>query len=450
MTAAKPPLLLLTAFAALACAGEVRAQVPAFPGAEGFGRFASGGRGGRVLAVTTLADGGPGSLRAAVGETGPRTVVFRVSGTIALDSELVVREGNLTIAGQTAPGDGVCLRDAVVRLDADNVIVRHLRFRLGDRRHSAEDAFSGNGSRRRMPRTIIVDHCSMSWAVDECASFYDVRDFTMQWCFITESLNRSAHPKGEHGFGGIWGGWRASFHHNLLAHNSSRNPRFHGSRYLGIPDSELVDFRNNVIYNWVSTSAYGGERGNQNIVANYYKSGPATRDSARSMIVEPYDSLGNWYVAGNHVEGFPAVSADNWNGGVHGRFAEAQRARRRSGPFPSAGIATGTPAEAFTAVLDRGGATRPKRDAVDARIAGEVRAGTARGPGRGIINSQADAGGWPVLASIPAPPDTDGDGMPDAWERGQGLDPENPADGTRAGNDGYTNLERYLNSLTGP
>ena len=239
MRASRSALLVLASGALLTCAGEVCAQVPAFPGAEGFGRFASGGRGGRVLAVTTLADDGPGSFRAAVREKGPRTIVFRVSGTIRLDSELVVREGDLTVAGQTAPGDGVCLRNASFRLDADNVIVRHLRFRLGDERHAADDAFSANGTRRRMPRNIIVDHCSMSWAVDECASFYDVADFTLQWCFITESLNRSAHPKGEHGFGGIWGGWRASFHHNLLAHHSSRNPRFHGSRYIGIPISKI-------------------------------------------------------------------------------------------------------------------------------------------------------------------------------------------------------------------
>lgn len=419
---------------------EAFAQQLAFPGAEGFGRFTSGGRGGRVLAVTNLNDSGAGSLRAAVTARGARTIVFHVSGTIALRSALRIKNGDLTIAGQTAPGDGICLKDHPLVIAADNVIIRFLRIRLGDVNRLQEDAVSCLGQ-----RNIILDHCSMSWGIDEVASFYDNENATVQWCLISESLNDSYHRKGKHGYAGIWGGKGATFHHNLLAHNSNRNPRFNGSRTHGVPEKELVDFRNNVIYNWGENSAYGGEAGKHNLVANYYKSGPATGHT-KNRIVEPYDKKGKWYVADNFVHGFPEVTADNW-AGVQGKFAALGKVNT---PHPFAPVVTHSAEEAFALVLASAGALLPKRDTVDARIVEEVRTGTAKfgKNGLGLIDSQNQIGGWPVLHSAPARQDQDRDGMADKWERRHGLDPTNPDD--RNGDfdgDGYTNLEKYLNTL---
>lgn len=422
---------------------EAFAQQLAFPGAEGFGRFTSGGRGGRVLAVTNLNDSGAGSLRAAVMARGARTIVFHVSGTIALRSALRIKNGDLTIAGQTAPGDGICLKDHPLVIAADNVIIRFLRIRLGDVNRLQEDAVSCLGQ-----RNIIIDHCSISWGIDEVASFYDNENATVQWCLISESLNDSYHRKGKHGYAGIWGGKGVTFHHNLLAHNSNRNPRFNGSRTHGAPEKELVDFRNNVIYNWGENSAYGGEAGNHNLVANYYKFGPATGHT-RNRIVEPYDAKGRWYVADNHVYGFPEVTTDNW-AGVQGKFGALGRVEA---PFPVAPVVTHSAEAAFALVLASAGASLPKRDTVDARIVAEVRTGTARfgNGGLGLIDSQNQVGGWPVLHSAPAPEDEDRDGMADEWERRHGLDPTNPADRNRDfSGDGYTNLEKYLNSLAQP
>ncbi|MDZ7268961.1 MAG: pectate lyase [candidate division KSB1 bacterium] len=419
------------------------AQPPAFPGAEGFGRFTSGGRGGQVLTVTNLQDSGEGSLRAAVAARGARTIVFRVSGTIALRSPLRITNGDLTIAGQTAPGDGICLKDQPLIIAADNVIIRFLRMRLGDVRRLPEDAVSCLGR-----RNIMLDHCSMSWGIDEVASFYDNENATMQWCLISESLNESYHHKGPHGYGGIWGGKGVTFHHNLLAHHANRTPRFNGSRTHGEPERELVDFRNNVIYNWGENSAYGGEGGRHNLIANYYKFGPATGDT-KNRIVEPYDARGRWYVAGNFVHGFPAVTADNRTG-VQGRFADAGQV---DAPHPAAPVVTHSAGEAFALVLACAGAILPRRDTIDARIVAEVRSGTASfgRAGLGLIDSQNEVGGWPVLRPAPAPPDDDHDGMADAWERRHGLDPGNPEDRNGDYNgDGYTNLEEYLNSLALP
>ncbi|MDZ7292267.1 MAG: pectate lyase [candidate division KSB1 bacterium] len=420
------------------------AQQLAFPGAEGYGRFTSGGRGGRVIEVTNLHDSGSGSLRAAIQAKGARTIVFRLSGTIALRSALIISNGDLTIAGQTAPGDGICLRDYPLIIAGDNVIIRHLRIRLGDVHKLQEDAISCIGR-----KNIIVDHCSMSWGIDEVASFYDNENATVQWCLISESLNHSFHRKGDHGYGGIWGGKGATFHHNLLAHHSSRNPRFNGSRTHGKPDKEVVDFRNNVIYNWGENSSYGGEAGRQNIIANYYKYGPATR-TMKNRIVEPSDAKGRWYVADNFVFGFPDITADNWAGGVQGAFWKQIRVES---PHPFAPVVTHTAEQAYELVLAKAGAILPKRDSVDARIIAEVRNGTATyggtwGKGSGIIDSQMEVGGWPTLHSAPAQKDDDHDGMADEWELANGLDPSNPDD--RNGDfdgTGYTNLEKYLNGL---
>jgi pectate lyase len=425
-------------------------QVPAFPGAEGFGAMTTGGRGGSVIEVTNLNDSGTGSLRSAIQASGARTVVFRISGTIELQSELRISNGNLTIAGQTAPGDGICLSNYPLTIDADNVIIRFIRSRHGDLSGSEGDAMWG-----RNQENIIIDHCSMSWSVDEAASFYDNKNFTLQYCILSESLYASVHSKGNHGYGGIWGGQGVTFHHNLLAHHTSRNPRFNGSRYTGQPDLELVDHRNNVIYNWGFNSAYGGEAGNHNIVANYYRSGPATSSSVRDRIVNPDDNengYGYYYIEGNVTDGFPAVTDDNWLG-VDGVSQEVKDQIRLNSPLEAPSLTPHSAYEAFEHVLASAGARLPKRDAIDARIIREALTRTATyggeyGDARGVIDSQETVGGWLTLESTTPPEDTDHDGMPDDWEDQMGLDKNNPDDrnGDISGN-GYTNLEDYLNSL---
>jgi len=426
------------------------AQVPAFPGAEGFGATATGGRGGTVIEVTNLNDSGAGSLRAAIQTNGTRTVVFRVSGTIALQSELRIQSDNITIAGQTAPGDGICLKNYPLTIDANNVIIRFLRCRLGDESNTESDAMWG-----RNQENIIIDHCSLSWSVDECGSFYDNKNFTLQYCILSESLYRSVHDKGDHGYGGIWGGQGATFHHNLLAHHTSRNPRFCGSRYTGEPELELVDHRNNVIYNWGFNSCYGGEAGNHNMVANYYKYGPATSVSVRDRIIDPDandNGFGTYYIAGNVTHGYPATTEDNWRG-VDGISTSTKEEIRLDEPLEAPALTPHNAYEAFEHVVAKAGAILPKRDALDTRIIGEVVTGTvhyggAYGDLLGIIDSQGTVGGWPALEDKGAPADTDHDGMPDEWEDTMGLNRDDPAD--RNGDldgDGYTNLEEYLNGL---
>lgn len=435
------------------------AQTPAFPGAEGFGRFTTGGRGGQVIYVTNLNDSGAGSLRAALATAGPRIILFKVSGTIRLNSNLRITQGDVTIAGQTAPGEGICIRDYSVQVDANNVIIRYLRFRMGDVRANEGDALWG-----RNRRNIIIDHCSISWSTDEAASFYDNTDFTLQWSLLSESLRISVHGKGEHGYLGIWGGKNASFHHNLIAHHDSRNPRFNGSRYSNQPELELVDFRNNVIYNWGNNSGYAGEGGRYNMVNNYYKPGPATRTSSsvNTRIFQPNaDNGGNsqpagvwgtFYVNGNHMTSSANVTADNWLG-IHPNPSSKNKAELRAdAPFATGEITTHNSVEAFTQVLAYAGASLIK-DAIDIRIAQEALDGTftytgSNGSTNGIIDTQADVGGWPEYTSANIPTDTDNDGMPDDWEDSNELNKSDAADGnTFTLSPVYTNVEVYLNSL---
>ncbi|HQH40392.1 MAG TPA: pectate lyase, partial [Bacteroidales bacterium] len=281
-------------------------RVPAFPGAEGAGMFTTGGRGGKTLLVDNLNDDGPGSLRDAIRKDFPRTIVFRISGTIELASPLEIKSGNLTIAGQTAPGDGICLKKYPLIIQADNIIIRYIRIRLGDESGMAFDCINSKGN-----SNIIIDHCSFSWSVDETASFYDNENFTLQWCIISESLDMSVHKKGEHGYGGIWGGMNASFHNNLLAHHISRNPRLQGSRYHHQPEKECAELVNNIIYNWRNKCIYGGEQGYYNLIGNYFKPGPATTRSQTNFFLEPYTPYGWFYLSDNVLEGNTTITKNN-------------------------------------------------------------------------------------------------------------------------------------------
>ena len=459
-------LLLITSIIILTVSTSWTQQI-AFPGAEGYGKYAKGGRGGALYEVTNLKDSGEGSLRFAVEAAEPRTIVFRVSGTIELQSPLRINHPFITIAGQTAPGDGVCIKKYPLIIDADHVIIRYLRIRLGDESDGDYDAVSG-----RYHKNIILDHVSASWSIDETMSIYHCDSITVQWCIISESLFNSNHKKGHHGFGGIWGANYSTYHHNLLAHHSSRNPRMaSGSGY--------TDFRNNVIYNWGYNSCYGGEKKQSgkpqfsfsefNIVANYYKPGPATKPGKIShRFANPYfenenDNYGKWYIASNVMEGDSIVSSDNWNGGVQTKNdTVALKKLKLEKAWPSMPILQQNAFEALNSVLENAGATLPKRDAIDARIIEETRMGIAiyegssyeqkykvadAGKKCGMIDSQNDVGGWPILSTAPPPKDTDHDGMPDYWEDENNLDSKNPDDRNIYDADGYTMLEKYINDI---
>lgn len=411
----------------------------AFPGADGFGKFTTGGRGGKVYVVTTLADSGPGSLREAVQKKEPRIIVFAVAGNIELESNLDINHGDLTIAGQSAPGEGITVQNYPIKIKGDNVIIRYIRSRLGDKYDVQDDAMSGLRN-----KDLIIDHCSLSWATDECASFYDNENFTLQWCIVSESLNESVHVKGDHGYGGIWGGKKATFHHNLVANHNSRLPRFNGARYHKEPEKEIVDFRNNVIYNWKSNSSYAGEEGKHNIVNNYYKPGPATQ-SNQKRIIEPYNPYGTFYLKGNRVEGYKDVSINNSLGVDN---VEAHKVLV-SEPFEYVIAKIVTAEEAYEAVLAHAGASY-RRDPVDIRLVSDIRTGSSlHGKNKdGIIDSQEDVGGWPKLDAGNAPVDTDQDGMPDEWELANGLDPNDASDASGVNFHAYfTNVEIFLNSL---
>lgn len=440
-------------------------QQLAFPSAEGYGKYTKGGRGGVVYEVTNLNDSGEGSLRAAVEAEGPRTVVFRVSGTIDLKSRLEIKSPYITIAGQTAPGDGITLKGYPLMISADEVIIRYIRVRLGDESGQSDDAISS-----RYTNNIILDHVSASWSIDETLSIYHCSNVTVQWCVISESLYESHHTKGgHHGFGGIWGSDYGTYHHNLIAHHSSRNPRFASG-------CGHTDYRNNVVYNWGYQSCYGGEAyqtGNEkynfstiNMVANYYKPGPATLPGEVSYrIANPsfrneIDDFGKWYIAENVIEGNHEVSSDNWNGGVQTKIDFGKI--KLDKPWKSMPINHQSAKGAYHSVLDNAGAILPERDAVDIRIIEEVRGAYATFEGEGyerehpvsdtakvcgIIDTQSEVGGWPELRSKPAPKDSDHDGMPDKWELQNGLNPDDAEDRNKAGDGGYTMLEIYLNSI---
>lgn len=467
-----------------------QARIPAFPGAWGGGMYSFGGRGGKVFVVTNLADRGPGTFREACEAGGPRTVIFNVAGIIRLESPVHIRAPYITIAGNTAPGDGVCVAGATVHIDTHDVVIRHMRFRrgqvwVGDR----DDALGGNPV-----GNIVLDHVSASWGLDENMSLYrhmydhdgdpstpelklPTVNLTIQYSLFSEALNTYNHA-----FGSTLGGLNSTFHHNLWACNSGRNPS------VGMYGD--FTFVNNVLFNWVHRTVDGGDhRSYFTLLNNYFKPGPATpRDQPVAWrILKPesersktnLDNFGLAFVQGNVVEGHPRVTRDNWDGGVQPEPArdplpEVLRRIRTEKPFPHAPLPVQSATEAFEEVLRHVGATLPRRDAVDERIVRMVRSGEASGarpwPGlrellrqvgyteatvanierlvpHGIITHPDEVGGYPGYRGEPYE-DTDGDGMPDAWELAHGLDPRDPKDAARDLNgDGYSNIEDFINGL---
>ena len=522
---------ILTSMAAALMSAAALAQAPAFPGAEGHGRYVTGGRGGKVIHVTNLNDKGTGSFRAAVTGNSKKIIVFDVAGVIPLASDLTIGS-NTTILGQTAPSPGITLRYYTVRPE-DNCIIRFIRLRRGQEKDINDGA---DATWQRNKTGIIFDHCSFSWSIDEVASFYDNNNFTMQWCTVAESLTNPGHSKGAHGYGGIWGGKLASFHHNFVGHLMNRGPRFNGARYgwTGYTSNkdydtykwenpvqaENVDFRNCVMYNAQGT-CYGGPGGGQiNIVNNYFKAGPShslksktlngikvsvssgkergSQDRITQVTVsnsgnsdkkhpEYYEMTSRYFISGNTTETTKGTITKNqdWKGVVYDKGTYTYNGERYSAdkkifygdavahqtidgvscvkikmdnPAPTGEVTTHSAAEAFSKVLAYGGASL-YRDEIDARYMEEAKTGTAQYKGSitqspGIIDKVSDVNGYTEstfgTASHPADFDTDKDGIPDAWELANGLNPNDDSDALTYSLDGkgyYTNLEVYANSL---
>lgn len=395
------------------------AQTPAFPTAEGFGKFSQGGRGGKVLFVTTLLDNPddktkiPGSLRTAIETEGPRTIIFQVSGIIHLRRPLVIKKPFITIAGQSAPGSGICLQNHVLQIETHDVILRHLRIRPGDiiglskkedGKHWETDALCITGQ----SKNVIIDHSSMSWANDEVCSISGAgtNNISIQWCFITESLNQSTHKKGAHGYGSlIRSNGNISFHHNLYAFHRSRSPR-PGTYGEG---SILLDFRNNFMY--MGGKGYTSKDPSRiNFVGNFHPDTPFNATASCTF-----------YTSNNQ---------GTFSGGVNNK-AE----------FKVSPVITSSALEAKVAIMASAGATLPQRDSVDNRIVNLIKNKKGK-----LINSQKEVGGWPKLKESPPYIDSDKDGMPDTWEKEHKLNPNLRDNNQDSDKDGYTNIEEYLNS----
>lgn len=521
---------IFTTMAAALVSAAALAQAPAFPGAEGHGRYVTGGRGGRVVHVTNLNDSGTGSFREAV-KSGKRIIVFDVAGVIALKSDLKIAD-NITILGQTAPSPGITLRYYTVQPGSNNII-RFLRIRRGQEKNINDGA---DATWQRNKTGIIFDHCSFSWSIDEVASFYDNNNFTMQWCTVAESLTNPGHSKGAHGYGGIWGGKLASFHHNFLGHLMNRGPRFNGARYgwtgytsnqdyatykwKNPVQAENVDFRNSVIYNAQGTCYGGPGEGQINIVNNYYKAGPSqglkettlnglkvdvstgkergsqdritlvtlsTSSNSDKNHPEFFDMTSRYFINGNTTEttkgsvtknkdwkgisydkGIPSLNGEYYSPDAKNFYGDNVAHVTISGkscvkikmdaPAPTGDVTTHSADEAFSKVLAYSGASL-YRDEIDARYMEEAKTGTAKYKGSitqspGIIDKVADVNGYTEAnfgkGSRPADFDTDNDGIPDAWETANGLNPNDASDALTYSLDEkgyYTNLEVYANSL---
>lgn len=530
----KRPILSLAA-AALSVAAI--AQAPAFPGAEGHGRYVTGGRGGTVYHVTNLNDSGEGSLRWALSKSGTRTIVFDVSGTIELKSNLGISQGNVTVLGQTAPGEGITIAYYTVEPKASNIILRFLRFRRSQVKDVNDGADALFGRNRK---NIMIDHCSFSWSIDEVCSCYDNANFSLQWCTIAEGLANPGHSKGQHSYGGIWGGKGASFHHNFIAHVDNRAPRFNGARYqwVGIKDiytdptpfptvtdwvkngkqgtntlqAERVDFRNCVVYNWGGGGCYGGPGGGYiNMVNNYFKAGPGTKNKTRVTTVTVgasgnttpevlYGYSSRYFINGNYVTAASEPENYDWKGVVYDGglvvqggeyyikdanhyYGEDQEYINYNGTdcirlrldneIDPGDVTTHAAPAAYESILAYSGASL-FRDAVDVRYMEEARTGTVTYNGdvplpgktaksgiKGIVDWVNDPASETQNPGVPSFPvikeesrpegfDTDGDGIPDVWEKANGLDPEDPEDGNLYTIDSrgwYTNLEVYANAI---
>jgi pectate lyase len=422
------------------CGSVLMAQSspPAFPGAEGFGARTPGGRGGKVLLVRNLNDDGPGSFREAVTAKGPRTIVFRVGGLITLKSPVKITEPFLTVAGQTAPGDGICIRGSEVSIATHDVIVRYMRFRPGDISGGEVDALNIVGD----SRDVIVDHCSATWSIDEDLSPSGaISNVTVQWCLIAEGLNRSIHSKGAHGYGSLVrasGG--VSLHHNLWAHNEERNPRL-GDNY-GRPPYPVFDVRNNVMYDWGKLcSGWTGDHLSVNYVNNYIKPGPSS--SVAERVISLLDSAeAKYYVSGNFVDLHPDWTANNLllfnkpEAKGHKLYTVVDQ------PFEAPPVRITNAELALHDVLANVGCTIPHRDPVDDRITRDVLLRTGS-----LIDSQVEVGGWPAYNSARPPRDVDMDGIPDDWETAQKLNMNDPGHAKAVGPDGYTVLETYINGI---
>jgi pectate lyase len=421
----------------------------AFPGAQGYGTRTPGGRGGRVVEVTNLNDGGTGSLRAAVETSGRRTVVFTTGGTIALDSPLVISDPFLTIAGQTAPGDGICIMNGrndrgCVLLSAHDVIMRHVRIRPGvggaTFPNDTVRAITITDDGSNVPYNVVVDHCSLSWGIDTCATIGGrAHDVTIQWCIISEGLNDSVHAEGPHSRGLMSRdrSERVSIHHNLLAHNDYRNPE--------VSNHGVTDVVNNVIYDYehkaISSTDVEGVHERFNWVGNYIKRGPSSTDEYHELNLHPMTGAGWTVYADGNIGPFRSRNSEP----DEDSFGPLDREYVVSEPaFRAPHVTTTSAKRALSRVLAKAGATRPSRDAVDRRIVDDVRDGTGS-----LIDDPRDVGGYPDLARGTPPRDSDHDGIPDAWERAHGLNPHTPTDARRTAPNGYTWLENYLSHLAG-
>jgi pectate lyase len=449
---------------------------PAFPTAEGYGMYATGGRGGRVVEVTNLLDDAngvtEGSLRWALKQysSEPLTVVFRVSGIINLVTDLrSSRTAGTTWAGQTAPGDGICIRGAKVNLGGSkNMIIRHIRFRIGLKNDITYTEGGSIGIENA--ENWIIDHCTFGWSCEENMTIYDNKMTTIQWCLVHEGLYSAGHPKGDRGYGCQWGGQTCTFHHNLLAHNYNRSPRVNGARSNDL--NVKYDYVNNVNYNWGKpNSSYGadfdasGRSHVANWVNNYYKPGPALPGTSSSYFIQAsfnadqnVNQIAKFYMSGNFMEGSANIAKNSDNSlGLDASYYTAKGVAKSAlistTPFEVLyPVKTQTAAEAYLSVLAGAGAF--PRDTVDRRIINEVRTGTASGSGKigtnkGIIDKPSAVGGYPEYKTYNAITDNDHDGMDDAWETAKGLDPNNANDRNTLSSSGYTALEVYLNSLVG-
>lgn len=444
-------------------------KVIAFPGADGGGRYTTGGQGGNIYVVTSLEDDvvDPkiGTLRYGIQTTGKRIIVFNVAGRIDLKGDLSIRSGSVTILGQSAPGDGICISGYPLLVRANNVIIRFLRFRMGDLNGREADALTIEKGHSN----IIIDHCSCSWSTDECLSIYGVENASVQYCIVSESLNNSVHAKGAHGYAGIWGGKNTTFHHNLLAHHSSRMPRFDHD-YVTEANIGPTDFINNVVYNWGGNSAYGGESrkssGNQrqyNFIANYYKPGPATKSGVKARLLNPTTKCGNcgssvvpgkFYVVNNTMYGSSTVTEDNWAGVYPDESSKKEQCKSDSRfVFDYSLKNEQTAQQAFDFVLAKVGCSLV-RDAVDTRVINEVKNGNytykgSNGSTGGLIDTPDDVGGWPdYVGTKDFSLDIDKDGIPNEWEIAHGLNPEDPKDARATTlSKPYLNLEVYLNDI---